>query len=151
MSKPDFRRFVPEMGKAFHFGMSQQQFFDAVIPVRGESERASVEEYLSTPFKGITAQGNIIPDLFAPRPECAPAREILNAVSAFLAQLGPEQRKMVCLPIESRERELWQNSIARYEYFGLRLDEAPPLFKKQSWRSSGPASAPPATRRHAIW
>jgi hypothetical protein len=125
MSKPDFRRFVPEMGKAFHFGMSQQQFFDAVIPVRGESERASVEEYLSTPFKGITAQGNIIPDLFAPRPECAPAREILNAVSAFLAQLGPEQRKMVCLPIESRERELWQNSIARYEYFGLRLDEAP--------------------------
>jgi hypothetical protein len=113
------------MGKAFHFGMSTQQFLDAVMPARGERERASVAKYLSTPFKGITTDGNIIPGLFALRPEFAPTREILNAVSALLTQLSPEQKKTVCLPIESRERELWQNSIARYENFGLRLDEVP--------------------------
>lgn len=125
MAKSDFRRFVPEMGTAPHFGKSTQQFFDAVIPDRGPKERAGVEKYLSTLFKGITTDGNVIPGLFALRSESAPTREILQAASALLAQLSPEQKEVVCLPLESRERELWQNSIARYERFGLRLDETP--------------------------
>jgi hypothetical protein len=118
------------MGKAFHFGMSQQQFFDAVAPARGPKEKASVEKYLSTPFKGITTDGNIIPGLFALQPEFAPTREILEAVSALLTRLSPEQKKAVCLPIESRERELWQNSIARYEDYGLRLDETSSILQE---------------------
>ena len=130
MAKSDFRRFLPEMGKAFHFGMTTQQFFDAVIPARGAKEKAGVEKYLSTPFKGITTDGNIIPGLFALRSESAPTRDILNAVSALVAKLNPEQRKTVCLPLESRERELWQNSIARYEQFGLRLDEVSPALQE---------------------
>lgn len=125
MSTSDFRKFVPEMGKAFHFGMTTQTFLDAVLPSRGPKEKASVEKYLSAPFSGITSDGNIIPGLFALRPERAPTREILKAVSALLAQLSPEQRKLTCLSLKSRERELWQNSIARYETFGLRLDEVP--------------------------
>ncbi len=125
-----FRKFVPEMGKAFHFGMTPQQFYDAVIPVRGERTKAGIEKYLSTPFKGLTTDGNIIPGLFALRPERAPTREILEAVSALLARLSPEQKKQVCLPIESREREIWQNSIVRYENFGLRLDEVPSVFQE---------------------
>ena len=72
MTKSDFRRFVPEMGTTPHFGKSTQQFFDAVIPARGPKEKAAVEKYLSTPFKGITTDGNIVPGLFAcglnPRP-----------------------------------------------------------------------------------
>jgi hypothetical protein len=130
MSKSDFRKFVPEMGKAFHYGMSTQGFLDAVLPARGERERASVEKYLSTPFKGITTDGNVVPGLFALRPEFAPTREILEAVSALLAQLSPEQIRTVCLPLESRKRELWQNSIARYENFGLRLDEVPGVLQE---------------------
>jgi Protein of unknown function (DUF3500) len=129
MAKSDFRRFVPEMGKALHFGKSTQQFFDAVIPARGPAEKAGVEKYLSVPFKGITADGNVIPGLFALRSESAPTREILQAVSALLAQLSREQREVVCLPVQSRERELWQNSIARYEAFGLRLDEVSPALR----------------------
>src|SRR5580658_6486150 len=113
------------MGKAFHFGMTPQRFYDAVIPVRGERTKVGVEKYLSTPFKGITTDGKIVPGLFALRPECAPTREILEAVSALLTRLSSEQKKQVCLPLESREREIWQNSIVRYEDFGLRLDEAP--------------------------
>lgn len=123
MTKSGFRRFVPEMGTTPHFGKSTQQFFDAVIPARGPKEKAAVEKYLSTPFKGITTDGNIVPGLFSLRPESAPTREILQAVSVLLAHLSPEQREVVCLPLQSRERELWQNSIARYERFGLRLDE----------------------------
>ena len=38
MAKSDFRKFVPEMGKAFHFGKTQKQFYDAVIAVRGDRE-----------------------------------------------------------------------------------------------------------------
>jgi hypothetical protein len=59
------------------------------------------------------------------RPEAAPTREILGAVRALIARLSPEQKNRVCLPLDSRARQLWQNSIVRYEDFGLRLDEAP--------------------------
>lgn len=130
MSKSDFRKFVPEIGKAFHFGMSPQQFYDAVIAVRGPRRKAGLEKYLSTPFKGITTDGNIVPGLFALRGEHAPTRKILDAVSELLSALSSEQRKTVCLPLESRERELWQNSIVRYESFGLRLDEVPDILKE---------------------
>ena len=101
MTKSGFRRFVPEMGTTPHFGKSTQQFFDAVIPARGPKEKAAVEKYLSTPFKGITTDGNIVPGLFSLRPESAPTREILQAVSVLLAHLSPEQREVVCLPLQS--------------------------------------------------
>src|SRR5580693_2862864 len=130
MAKSGFRKFVPEMGKAFHFGMTPQQFYDTVIPVRGPRNKAGIEEYLATPFKGFSTDGKIIPGLFALRPEGAPTRDILEAASALLTRLSPEQRKKVCLPIESREREIWQNSIVRYENFGLRLDEAPSVLQE---------------------
>src|SRR5580693_53177 len=106
MAKSGFRKFVPEMGKAFHFGMTAQQFYDAVIPVRGPRTKAGNEKYLSTPFKGVTTDGTVVPGLFALRPERAPTPDILDAVSALLTQLTPEQKQKVCLPIESREREL---------------------------------------------
>jgi Protein of unknown function (DUF3500) len=128
--KSAFRKYVPEMGKAFHFGMTHRKFYDTVLLARGENERRGVEKLLSTPFKGVTTDGNIVPGLFTLRPEHAPTREILEAVSALLTQLTPEQKKKVCLPIDSRERQLWQNSIVRYEDFGLRLDEAPRVLQE---------------------
>ncbi len=125
MAKSDFRKFVPDMGKAFHFGLSHRQFYEAVLPARGENERRGVEKLLATPFKGVTTDGTIVPGLFTLRPEAAPTKAILGAVRVLLAQLTPEQKRKICLPIDSRQRQLWQNSIVRYEDFGLRLDEAP--------------------------
>jgi hypothetical protein len=130
MPRSDFRKFVPEMGKAFHFGLTHKTFYDAVIPARGENERQGVEQLLSTPFKGVTTDGNIVPDLFKLRPEGAPTGQILDAVRGLIAQLSPEQSSKVCLPMGSRQRQLWQNSIVRYEEFGLRLDEVPDLLKE---------------------
>jgi Protein of unknown function (DUF3500) len=130
MLKSDFRKFVPEMGKAFHFGLTHEDYYKAVLPARGEKEKASVEKLLSMPFKGVTTNGNIVPGLFELRPEAAPTREILSAVLALLTQLSPEQKKKVCLPLDSRERQLWQNTIVRYENFGLRLDEAPSVLQQ---------------------
>jgi hypothetical protein len=130
MSKSDFRKFVPEMGKAFHFGLTHQQFHDLVLPARGENERRGIEKLLSTPFNGVTTDGSLVPGLFALKPESAPTREILGAVRALISLLSPEKKKKVCLPLDSRERQLWQNSIVRYEDFGLRLDEAPSVLKE---------------------
>ena len=130
MAKSDFRKFVPEMGKAFHFGLTHKQFYDAVIPARGENERRGVENLLSTPFKGVTTDGTIVPGLFELRPEAAPTRAILDTVLALLTQLSTEQKKKVFLPLDSRQRQLWQNSIVRYEDFGLRLDDVPGVLKE---------------------
>ena len=125
MPKSDFRKFVPDMGKAFHFGLTHKQFYEKVIGERGENERKGVEKLLATPFKGVTTDGNIASGLFKLRPEAAPTRDILAAVRALIARLSPEQKSKVCLPLDSRQRQLWQNSIVRYEDFGLRLDEVP--------------------------
>ncbi len=130
MAKSDFRKFVPEMGKAFHFGKTQREFYDAVIGVRGPRMKAGIDKYLSTPFKGVTTDGTIVPGLFVLRGEHAPMRQILDAVSALWSQLDPEQRKKVFLPLDSRERELWQNSILHYETHGLRLDEVPEALRE---------------------
>ena len=101
MSKSNFSKFVPGMGKAFHFGLTHKQFYDAVIGARGENERRGVEKLLSTPFKGVTTDGNIVPGLFKLRPEAAPTREILGAALALIARLSPEQKRKVCLPLDS--------------------------------------------------
>jgi hypothetical protein len=124
MPKSDFRKFVPEMGEAFHFGLTHKQFYERVIGERGENERKGVEKLLATPFKGVTTDGTIVPGLFKLQPEAAPTQDILAAVQALIARLSPEQIRKVCLPLDSRQRQLWQNSIVRYEDFGLRLDEA---------------------------
>ena len=134
MAKPDFRKFVPEMGKAFHFGKTHKTFYEAVIGERGENERKGVEKLFSTPFKGVTTDGAIVPGLYTLRPEAAPTHDILAAARALVARLSSEQKKKVCLPLDSRERQLWQNSIVRYEDFGLRLDEVPGDLKEAGIR-----------------
>jgi hypothetical protein len=112
------------MGKAFHFGMSPQDFFNAVHEQRLPRRRGAIERVRSQPFKGITTDGNVIPNLFELRNEGVPIRQILDAVSAFLGLLTPEQKQKVILPLNSRERELWQNGITHWEDFGVRLDAA---------------------------
>jgi hypothetical protein len=57
MPKSDFRKFVPEMGEAFHFGLTHKQFYERVIGERGENERRGVEKLLATPFKNFSSCG----------------------------------------------------------------------------------------------
>ena len=81
----------------------QDRRTDAARPHRGahqeEPARAGAvrnwERMLNEPFRGITTDGNVIPDLFAPRPEGAPTLAMIEAVNALLAAHVARSRRSV--------------------------------------------------------
>src|SRR4029078_11303924 len=81
------------------------------------------QRMLNGPFRGITTEGQVIPELFAPRPEGAPTLAMIEAVNALLAVMSPEQRKRSSFPVGSDHWRRWQNTELCLEDYGLRLDE----------------------------
>ena len=125
MSKSDFRKFIPEFGTAMQFGKTPEALFNAVahMPTRVPMRTAKVKEILSQPFKGITTNGSVMPGLYRLADEGAPTPQAVDATVALLNQLTPEQLQLTLLPLDSREKNTWQNTIIRYETLGLRLDQ----------------------------
>jgi hypothetical protein len=70
---------------------------------------AGWRESLKEPFKGITADGNIAPDLFPLRKTGVSTQPILDAANALLASLEPDQRKAITFPVDSEVWRHWSN------------------------------------------
>ena len=79
MAKSDFKRFVTPMGEHRLFGHSMRSFLDSMPERRWTRRNGLMEQVVSEPYKGITTDGNVIPDLYSLRDEGAPTEEILNA------------------------------------------------------------------------
>ena len=82
------------------------------------------ERMLNGPFRGITTDGDVIPDLYAPRPEGAPTLAMIEAVNALLAADVAGTEKVVVLS----GRIPTCGGTGRtpsfiVEHYGLRLDE----------------------------
>jgi len=122
----DYRPFLPKMGTDRHFGLSPKQFLDSLPQARWKKWREKVAPLLAAPFKGITTDGHVAPDLFALREEGAPTGAVLAATATLFGLLSPEQLKIINHPIDSKERHRWVNGIPRYETFGIWLDQVTP-------------------------
>ena len=101
---------------------------------------ANWEKMLNGPFRGITTDGEVIPDLFAPRPEDAPTLAMIEATNALLAMMSPEQRKTSCFPVGSDQWRRWQNT----ELYRRALRAAPrrdrrAAARRACWRCCAPA------------
>ena len=83
------------------------------------------ERLLAAPFKGITTDGVLIPDLFSLGPNGAPAEAMADAVNALLGQVTADQRAKMSFPVNSSQWRRWQNTELYLEDYGLRLDEVP--------------------------
>ncbi len=64
---------------------------------------------LAEPFRGITAQGNIEPDLFQVRSTGVSTGAVREAAAAFLAALSPQQRAKTLKPVDDPEWRKWMN------------------------------------------
>jgi hypothetical protein len=64
---------------------------------------------LAEPFKGITANGEIEPNLFAIRSTGVSTEPVRRAADAFLAVLTPAQRKATMFAIDDDEWRKWMN------------------------------------------
>jgi Protein of unknown function (DUF3500) len=70
---------------------------------------AAEKEGLADPFKGITANGEIEPNLFSIRSTGVSTEPVRTAAAAFLASLTADQRSATAFPIEADEWRKWMN------------------------------------------
>jgi hypothetical protein len=79
-------------------------------------------DYFRPPFKGVTTDGMVIPDLFPIASTGIPTQPIREAVEAFLASLTESQRQQCTFPVTSDEWRRWHN-IEIYQREGIPLFE----------------------------
>ena len=124
MSGHDFRSFLPttERGAA----TTARAHTDARM--QGERPRGLFDNWrrlFSEPFRGLTTGGTPQTDLFGLQDDNAPTAAVIDAVSALMAQLTPDQKYVMHVPVDSDQWRNWQNTELFVETHGLRLDEHP--------------------------
>jgi Protein of unknown function (DUF3500) len=124
MSRPDYRPFVPAPGQSNIAGPTPRTHAQARLQIPRARELFETWAQLgATPFKGVTADGNVQDGLFSLQPEDAPTPAMMQAATALLGLLSPAQRIATCLPLDSEQWRHWQNTELYVEHHGLRLDE----------------------------
>jgi hypothetical protein len=127
MSAYDYRPFLPASGHTKIAGPTPRAHAQARMKnPRAQGLFGNWERMFAEPFRGITTDGGVIPDLYAQRPEGAPTLAMIEAVNALLALMTPEQRALSCFPVDSPQWRHWQNTELYVENYGLRLDEVTP-------------------------
>lgn len=77
---------------------------------------------LAEPFKGVTTDGTIVPNLFAIRSTGVSTAPVREAAQAFLGVLTDEQRKSTTYPVDDDEWRKW-NNVHRYARQGVSFKE----------------------------
>ncbi|MBI1786308.1 MAG: DUF3500 domain-containing protein [Acidobacteria bacterium] len=67
------------------------------------------ERGLAEPFKGLTTDGHIVPELFPVRSTGVSTEPVRKAAAGFLASLSPEQRGKAMFPVDDPEWRKWMN------------------------------------------
>ena len=126
--------------------MSSAQDFRSLIPqppgvkIAGPTARAHAQQRLkggrakelfdywsrlyAAPFRGLTVDGSVRPDLYQRQSERAPIAPMVDAAQRLQNLLSPQQQQMACFPIDASEWRGWQNTEVYAESGGLRLEEA---------------------------
>jgi hypothetical protein len=124
MTKPDYRPFIPSPAQSKIAGPNARAHAEAkLLNPRAQELFGAWETLFAQPFKGITTDGAVIPDLYRLAPNGAPTAAIIDAVTALLARLSPEQRAATIFPVDSSQWRRWQNTELFVETYGLRLEE----------------------------
>jgi hypothetical protein len=125
MSADDYHPFIPNPPNAKIAGPTARAHAETRTKnnPRAQGLLANWEKMLNGPFRGITTDGGVIPDLYAPRPEGAPTQTMIEAANALLAAMSSEQRETSCFAVDSNQWRRWQNTELYLEHYGLRLDE----------------------------
>ena len=141
MSADDYHPFIPDPPNAKIAGPTARAHAEArTASPRAKELFANWERMFNEPFRGITTGGQVIPDLFAPRPEGAPTLAMIEAANALLAAdvAGAEESRRAFRPARTMWRH-WQNTELYVEHYGLRLDESASRCARRRWRCCAPA------------
>lgn len=81
------------------------------------------------PFKGVTNDGKVRPDLFTLQDDGIPIDTIVSAADTLLSQLSPQQLAVTNYHIDSPEWRSWSNPEFLLSDKGIRLDELSPTVR----------------------
>ncbi|KIV93339.1 hypothetical protein PV10_04557 [Exophiala mesophila] len=80
-------------------------------------------DLLKAPFKGVTTDGKVRPDLYQLQDEGIPIEDIVKVAKTALSGLTPEQQSTLSYHIDSPEWRTWSNPEFLLSHKGVRLDE----------------------------
>ena len=100
--------FLLLLALAYNKAQSQQDRESQLERFRRMSINAE-KRGLAEPFKGITANGEVQPGLFAMRPTGVSTEPVVKAATAFLAALDAGQRAKTMFPVDDIEWRKWMN------------------------------------------
>jgi hypothetical protein len=95
--------------------------FDMPEGLQRQLEHAKAN--MAAPFKGITTDGHVIPGLYALRQTGVSVQPIIDAATAFLAALTPNQRATARFDVDSVEWRNWSNIHPYICRHGVCLDD----------------------------
>jgi hypothetical protein len=78
---------------------------------------------LNQPFRGITTNAEVVPDLYELADEGAPTGAMVEAARAVLNVATEEERARLCHAIDAPQWRMRNNPELYFDRFGLRLDE----------------------------
>ncbi|MDB5409639.1 MAG: hypothetical protein JWL84_4551 [Rhodospirillales bacterium] len=124
MDRPDYHPYIPSPAQSKIAGPTARAHTEAkLLNPRAQELFGGWDRLFAQPFKGITTDGTVVPDLYRLAPNGAPTAAIVDAVAALLAMLSPDQRAAMSFPVHSDRWRRWQNTELYVETYGLRLDE----------------------------
>ncbi|KAL4888833.1 hypothetical protein BDV59DRAFT_210956 [Aspergillus ambiguus] len=86
-------------------------------------------ELLQEPFKGVTTDGNVRPNLYTLQDEGIPIDQIVSTTDSLLSLLDDSQKTALSYHIDSPEWRTWSNPEFLLSHKGLRLDEVTPTIR----------------------
>ena len=80
------------------------------------------QDPLAEPFKGVTTNGTVVPDLFPIRATGVSTAPVRTAADRFIRGLTPEQKARTTFPVDDSEWRKW-NNVHRYARQGVSFKE----------------------------
>ena len=104
----------------------------AELPPNLQTYADTGEALIAEPFRGITADGRVVPRLFPIQRTGVSARPVQDAAEAFVASLGPEQRARALFSLDSDAWRRWSNIHPFVMRHGVALDEMSPAQRERA-------------------
>ena len=131
---PSFHDFIPEPTHPRIvpiLGLDAREHGDAGLgnPFLRELLLNDWDRLYAEPYKGLTADGQVLTGLYSLGANGAPGEAMVAATARLLRGISAEERRALCLPVEAREWRRWNNTEIYFHRYGLRLEEQTPALR----------------------
>jgi hypothetical protein len=113
----------PELLPITRARVDPSKLFDYVLQLNGDAPTPAVEASAAVPFKGITTDGQVVPDLYHLADTGLDPASVVEAARALLAGLPAAQRSQVQAGADAAAWRLWTNAYPSWEPDGVFLED----------------------------